>query len=85
MSSLIGTIFLVLAALFIFLIFIVVGIFVVLGGIKFFKAGKELSKVDITDGLDAEELRIISEVFLKKKAAEKEAEVKKKMADAAVL
>lgn len=82
MSS-IGTIFLLLAAFFVFLIFLVVGIFVVLGGVKFFQARKELSKVDITDGINAEELQIISEVFLRKQKSEKEAEVKKKLAEAA--
>lgn len=81
-SSLIGTLLMVMAGLFAFLLFIVVVIFVGFGALKLLKNKKQLSKIDITDGIDAEELAIIRSVFAEKKKAEKEIEVRTKAVEA---
>jgi hypothetical protein len=81
-TSLIGTLLMLMAGLFGFLLFIVVVIFVGFGALKILKNKKQLAKVDITDGIDAEEMEIIRSVFAEKKKAEKEIEVRTKAVEA---
>jgi uncharacterized membrane protein len=81
-SSLIGTLVMVLAGLFGFLLLILVCVFVGFGALKLLKNKKQLAKVDITDGIDAEEMAILQGVFASKKKAEKEIEVRTKAVEA---
>lgn len=81
-TSLIGTLLMVAAGLFAFLLFIVVCLFVGFGALKLLANKKQLAKVDISDGIDAEEMQIIRSVFAEKKKAEKEIEVRTKAVEA---
>jgi hypothetical protein len=74
-NTLIWLIFL-LAGFFAFVIFAIVAVFVVFGGIRLIKNKKELAKVNVFDGLDATELQIIAGAILKKKRADQETKVK---------
>lgn len=81
-TSLIGTLLMVAAGLFAFLLFVVVLVFVGFGALKIIKNKKELSKVDITDGIDADEMEILRSIFAEKKKADKEVEVRTKVVEA---
>jgi hypothetical protein len=59
----------------------VVTLFVVVGATRLFSSRKELSSIDITDGIDESEMAIIRSVLLKKNSADKEAAVKAKLAE----
>jgi hypothetical protein len=71
-----GTIFLVIGGFCLFLLFIVVCLFVGAGALRVLNNKKALSKVDITDGFDAEEIAIIKEAFFEKKKAAKASQLK---------
>jgi hypothetical protein len=75
MSGITSIIFL-LVGLFAFAIFAVIAVFVVVGALKLFKANKELATVNVFDGLDSNELRIIADALLKKKQSDEEVRVK---------
>jgi hypothetical protein len=81
-TSLIGTLLMLAAGLFAFLLFIVVCLFVGFGALKILKNKKQLAKVDITDGIDADEMEILRSIFAEKKKADKEIEVRTKVAEA---
>jgi hypothetical protein len=81
-TSLIGTLLMLAAGLFAFLLFIVVCLFVGFGALKLLKNKKQLAKVDITDGIDADEMEILRSIFAEKKKADKEIEVRTKVAEA---
>lgn len=75
MSTLTGLVFF-LVGLFAFVIFAVVAVFVAFGAFKLLKNKKDLATVNVFDGLDANELKIIADALLKKKQADKEVEVR---------
>ena len=81
-TSLIGTLLMFAAGLFAFLLFLVVCVFVGFGALKLLKNKKQLAKVDISDGIDADELEILRNIFAEKKKADKEIEVRTKVAEA---
>lgn len=75
MTTLTLSIFL-LVGFFGFAIFAVVAVFVALGAIKFLKSTKELAAVNVFDGLDSNELKIIADALLKKKQSDEEVRVR---------
>ena len=81
-TSLIGTLLMFAAGLFAFLLFLVVCVFVGFGALKLLKNKKQLAKVDISDGIDADEMEILRNIFAEKKKADKEVEVRTKVAEA---
>ena len=75
MNTLTGAIFL-FAGLCGLAIFAVVAVFVVFGAIKLLKNKKELASVNVFDGINADELKIIAGAILKKKQADEEVRVR---------
>ena len=80
-TSLISALFLGITVLVVFLILLVVLLFVGVGAYRLISARKELSAIDISDGLDESEIQIIRNALVKKQIADKEAAVKAKLAD----
>ena len=74
-----GTVLFALVAFMAFVIFCVVVVFVAFGANRILKS----KGIDVTDGLDANELRIIREHLAKRNAATAEAALKAKLADIA--
>lgn len=75
-SSLLGSLFFGLAGICLFVVFVVVCLFIGIGAFRLLKSKKELEKVDITDGLSAEEIAIIADAIFAKRAVDKAAKVK---------
>lgn len=75
MSTLTWLVFL-LVGFFAFAIFAVIAVFVVIGAIKLSKSKKELGTINVFDGLDANELKIIADALLKKKQSDEEVRVR---------
>lgn len=74
-----GTILFLVVAFMAFVIFCVVLVFVAVGAKRLLKS----KGIDVSDGLDANEMRIIQEHFAKRKAATDEAALKAKLAEIA--
>ncbi len=81
--SLISALFVGITVLVVFMILLVVLLFVGVGSYRLISARKELSAIDLSDGLDESEIQIIRNALLKKQSADKEAAVKAKLADVA--
>ncbi len=75
MSTLTGLVFF-LVGLFAFGVFAVIAIFVAFGAFKLLKNKKDLATVNVFDGLDASELKIIADAILKKKQTDAEVRVR---------
>ena len=82
-TSLISALFVGITVLVVFMILLVVLLFVGVGAYPLISARKELSAIDLSDGLDESEIQIIRNALLKKQTADKEAAVKAKLADVA--
>jgi len=82
-TSLISALFVGITVLVVFMILLVVLLFVGVGAYRLISARKELSAIDLSDGLDESEIQIIRNALLKKQTADKEAAVKAKLADVA--
>jgi uncharacterized membrane protein len=74
-----GTVLFAIVAFMAFVIFCVVVLFVAFGAHRILRA----KGIDVTDGLDANEMRIIREHLAKRNAATAEAALKAKLADIA--
>ncbi len=81
-TSFISVLFVGITVLVVFMILLMVLIFVGVGAYRLISARKELSTIDLSDGLDESEIQIIRNVLLKKQTADKEAAVKAKVAEA---
>lgn len=73
--SLISTVFFVMVGFFALLLLLVVAVFVGLGAMKLYKS-KEVRSIDLSDGIDEAELKIIRDALLQKKQTDKEVQVK---------
>ena len=82
-TSFISALFVGITVLVVFMILLVVLLFVGVGAYRLISARKELSAIDLSDGLDESEIQIIRNALLKKQTADKEAVVKAKLADVA--
>ena len=82
-TSFISVLFVGITVLIVFMILLVVLLFVGVGAYRLIAARKELSAIDLSDGLDESEIQIIRNALLKKQTADKEAAVKAKLADVA--
>ena len=82
-TSLISALFVGITVLVVFMILLVVLLFVGVGAYRLISARKDLSAIDLSDGLDESEIQIIRNALLKKQTADKEAAVKAKLADVA--
>ena len=82
-TSFISALFVGITVLIVFMILLVVLLFVGVGAYRLIAARKELSTIDLSDGLDESEIQIIRNALLKKQTADKEAAVKAKLADVA--
>ena len=82
-TSFISALFVGITVLVVFMILLVVLLFVGVGAYRLISARKELSAIDLSDGLDESEIQIIRNALLKKHTADKEAAVKAKLADVA--
>ena len=82
-TSFISALFVGITVLVVFMILLVVLLFVGVGAYRLISARKELSAIDLSDGLDESEIQIIRNALLKKQTADKEAAVKAKLADVA--
>ena len=80
-TSFISILFVGITVLIVFMIVLVVLLFVGVGAYRLIAARKELSAIDLSDGLDESEIQIIRNALLKKQTADKEAAVKAKLAD----
>ena len=80
-TSFISALFVAITVLIVFMILLVVLLFVGVGAYRLIAARKELSAIDLSDGLDESEIQIIRNVLLKKQTADKEAAVKAKLAE----
>ena len=80
-TSFISVLFVGITVLVVFMILLMVLIFVGVGAYRLIAARKELSAIDLSDGLDESEIQIIRNALLKKQAADKEAAVKAKFAE----
>ena len=80
-TSFISALFVGITVLIVFMILLVVLLFVGVGAYRLIVARKELSAIDLSDGLDESEIQIISNALLKKQTADKEAAVKAKLAE----
>ena len=80
-TSFISVLFVGITVLVVFMILLMVLLFVGVGAYRLITSRKELSKIDISDGLDESEIQIIREVLLKKQTSDKEAAVKAKLAE----
>ena len=80
-TSFISALFVGITVLIVFMILLVVLLFVGVGAYRLIAARKELSAIDLSDGLDESEIQIIRNVLLKKQTADKEAAVKAKLAE----
>ena len=80
-TSFISALFVGITVLVVFMILLVVILFVGVGAYRLISARKELSAIDLSDGLDESEIQIIRNALLKKQTADKEASVKAKLAD----
>ena len=81
-TSFISILFVGITVLIVFMILLVVLLFVGVGAYRLIAARKELSAIDLSDGLDESEIQIIRNALLKKQTADKEAAVKAKVAEA---
>ena len=81
-TSLISVLFVGITVLIVFMILLMVMLFVGVGAYRLIAARKELSTIDLSDGLDESEIQIIRNVLLKKQVADREAVVKAKVAEA---
>ena len=81
-TSLISVLFVGITVLVVFMILLMVLLFVGVGAYRLFASRNELSKIDLSDGLDETEIQIIRNVLLKKQVADREAVVKAKVAEA---
>ena len=81
-TSLISVLFVGITVLIVFMILLMVMLFVGVGAYRLIAARKELSTIDLSDGLDETEIQIIRNVLLKKQVADREAVVKAKVAEA---
>lgn len=66
----------VLVGFFGLVIFAIVAVFVLFGAMKLSKNKKDLATVNVFDGIDSNELRIIAGAILKKKQADEEVRVR---------
>lgn len=66
----------VLVGFFGLVIFAIVAVFVIFGAMKLLKNKKDLATVNVFDGIDSNELRIIAGAILKKKQADEEVRVR---------
>lgn len=66
----------VLVGFFGLVIFAIVAVFVLFGAMKLLKNKKDLATVNVFDGIDSNELRIIAGAILKKKQADEEVRVR---------
>lgn len=82
-TSFISALFVGITVLVVFMILLVVLLFVGVGAYRLISARKELSAIDLSDGLDESEIQIIRNALVKKQIADKEAAVKAKLADVA--
>lgn len=82
-TSFISALFVGITVLVVFMILLVVLLFVGVGAYRLLSARKELSAIDLSDGLDESEIQIIRNALLKKQTADKETAVKAKLADVA--
>ena len=82
-TSFISALFVGITVLVVFMILLVVLLFVGVGAYRLISARKELSAIDLSDGLDESEIQIIRNALLKKQTADREAAVKAKLADVA--
>ena len=80
-TSFISALFVAITVLIVFMILLVVLLFVGVGAYRLIMSRKELSAIDLSDGLDESEIQIIRKVLLKKQTADKEAAVKAKLAE----
>ena len=80
-TSFISALFVGITVLIVFMIVLVVLLFVGVGAYRLIVARKELSTIDLSDGLDESEIQIIRNALLKKQTADKEAAVKAKLAE----
>ena len=80
-TSFISALFVGITVLIVFMILLVVLLFVGVGAYRLIAARKELSAIDLSDGLDESEIQIIRNALLKKQTADKEAAVKAKLAE----
>ena len=81
-TSFISVLFVGITVLVVFMILLMVLLFVGVGAYRLIAARKELSTIDLSDGLDESEIQIIRNALLKKQTADKEAAVKAKVAEA---
>ncbi len=81
-TSFISVLFVGITVLVVFMILLMVLLFVGVGAYRLIAARKELSAIDLSDGLDESEIQIIRNALLKKQTADKEAAVKAKVAEA---
>ena len=72
-TSLISVLFVGITVLIVFMILLMVMLFVGVGAYRLIAARKELSTIDLSDGLDESEIQIIRNVLLKKQVADREA------------
>ncbi len=80
-TSFISALFVGITVLVVFMILLLVFLFVGVGAYRLISAKKELSAIDLSDGLDESEIQIIRNALLKKQTADKEAAVKAKVAE----
>ena len=80
-QSFISALFVGITVLIVMMIVLVVLLFVGVGAYRVIAARKELSAIDLSDGLDESEIQIIRSALLKKQTADKEAAVKAKLAE----
>jgi len=84
-TSFISALFVGITVLVVFMILLVVLLFVGVGAYRLISARKDLTAIDLSDGLDESEIQIIRNALLKKQTADKEAQVKAKLAEVAKL
>ncbi len=82
-TSFISVLFVGITVAIVVAILLLVLLLVGVGGYRMYVSRKQLSTIDLSDGLDESEIRIIRSVLLKKQTADKEARVKAKLADVA--
>lgn len=73
--SLISTVFFIISGLFMLLLISFGAVLVVVGAVKLYKS-KQVRSIDLSDGIDEAELKIIRDALLQKKQTDKEVQVK---------
>ena len=83
-SSLLGTIFMVFAGFVFVAGLLIAGVVVAVVAFRLYQKRTQIQTINVADGIDEAEMKIIREIFAKQKSSEDQAAVKERMAKAAL-